>query len=563
MEKKIFKSLVKRITWWPLFILVSIMTVMIISCVISFQKMQKELIAGNLNSIRVTMAQLSNVMARIDNEFLNYISQEDSYKYMSLMDKATPYSEYLQYESQTRFWLEKQRSSMDAYIDGFFAYYENLDSMVFRSDKNRAVHSYIQEKLLEDDQRYNQWQIVEISDSTYLLCMNKYNEFYYGCWVKLSRICTQLGFESSNYLGIVYLADQSNSHIFCQDYIEIVNTLPMNKNSITLDGIKYRNYNISIDNYEHIKAGILIPQSEIINNIPVLNKFILGVAIGSLALIPIIIRWMRRKIADPITELSSAMERFGKGDMDFRIPETKDRCIDELDLLKYSMNQMMDAMNDLQIRLYKTKMKEQETQLKYISQQIRPHFILNALNSIYTCRKDEMDNVKKMILYLTNYFRYIVNLNVDYVELEKELNHIRNYLKIQKERYGERFSFIVEWEQDVSQCSVPPLIVQTFVENCVKYGFYEGKIFIFVLASIDQGELKIVIADNGHGFEAHVLEKLQLFSAKREFQEELGIGIQNAVERLDILYGGKEKIIFRNALSGGAVVEIYLPAAVL
>ena len=71
-----------------------------------------------------------------------------------------------------------------------------------------------------------------------------------------------------------------------------------------------------------------------------------------------------------------------------------------------------------------------------------------------------------------------------------------------------------------------------------------------------------MIADSGDGFSEESLKKLQNFIETREYRKDLGIGIQNAIERMDILYGEKVGISIHNALSGGAVVELFLPISV-
>lgn len=247
--------------------------------------------------------------------------------------------------------------------------------------------------------------------------------------------------------------------------------------------------------------------------------------------------------------------------MDYRInhlPPSKK--YDEIDRLIIRFNEMMDEINELGFKLYESKIREQQIELKYISQQIRPHFILNALNIIYTYDVTEFDLVKKMVLHLTEYFRYIVNLRVNFLDLELEMHHVQNYLSIQKERYMDSFEYIVEWEIETAGILIPPLVIQTFVENSIKYALHTRDIvYIFVLASIEEGQLKLMIADTGNGYGEETLQRLNNFLETREHQEGLGVGIENVIERMDILYEQCESIRFRNALSGGAVVEIYLP----
>jgi sensor histidine kinase YesM len=328
---------------------------------------------------------------------------------------------------------------------------------------------------------------------------------------------------------------------------------------VNLKGTVYNNYYVTGNNRD-IYFGILIPRFSVVKNIPYYMKLIFLIAIFSLILIPVIIYWLQKKIARPLKIVDKAMNYIRKGNMDYRISIAEKNYYDEFDSLISEFNKMMDDINNLQFILYKTKINEQRTELKYISQQIRPHFILNALNIIYTYNIDEFHLAKKMVLYLSEYFRYIINIKVDFVELSEEFRYVDNYMKIQKERYPERFEYFIKAEENVEDCMIPPLIIQTFAENCFKYAIKnKEKLYIHITAQEYEGRLKIKIEDNGNGFSEDALYKLNKFIDTREYQDQLGVGIQNVIERLDILYQKENKIIIKNADTGGAVVELYLP----
>ena len=253
------------------------------------------------------------------------------------------------------------------------------------------------------------------------------------------------------------------------------------------------------------------------------------------------------------------MERYGNGEVEYLLEERNVHTVDEFDILGQSLNEMMDKVNELEYNLYETKLKEQEINLKYISQQIQPHFILNALNVIYTYKEDEFPLVRKMVVYLVNYFRYIVNLRVDFVELRYEFRHIENYLKIQRERTQNKIDFFVEWEHSVSNVLIPPLILQTFVENSIKYAVNDNKLFIILRGYEENGKLKIRISDTGQGFDEETLRNIRSFLETRVDEGRLGVGIVNTVQRMDILYHGDVELTVGNEESGGACTEICLP----
>ena len=145
------------------------------------------------------------------------------------------------------------------------------------------------------------------------------------------------------------------------------------------------------------------------------------------------------------------------------------------------------------------------------------------------------------------------------MELRYEFRHVENYLNIQKERTQNKIDFYVEWEHSVSDVLIPPLILQTFVENSIKYAVSDNKLYIIIRGYEEEGKLKIVISDTGQGFGEKTLQSIRTFLETREDDGQLGVGIVNTVQRMDILYHGEESLTVSNAESGGACIEICLP----
>jgi len=328
-------------------------------------------------------------------------------------------------------------------MDGVFAYYSNMDLLMFRGNtaNKSEAHEYIRTQLQKDDTLYNHWQIVDIGEKKYMIIFSKYLDFYWGSWIPLDNLMSDYGLDEENMLGYLYIVDsKGNNNLedpLLNDYIKI-GSEPTK--SVAYVDNKYRNYLVTTDK-GHINFGILIPKLSILNNIPLFNKIIFLIAILSFFLIPGIIYWLQTRIARPLKEFDVAMNIIREEDIEYRIKIPEKKQYDEFDLLGMKFNEMLDDISELGYNLYRTKINEQRIELKYISQQIRPHFILNALNIIYTYEEKEFPLVKKMVMYLSEYFQYIVNLRVDFIEVEKEFRHIDNYLKIQRERYPMRFAY--------------------------------------------------------------------------------------------------------------------------
>ncbi len=562
MGRKRFRSIIHEVIILPLIVMVTITVMTITSSIISYQNMEQKLIEGNLNSLQIALSQLDNLVSQIDSDFIQYVTTSDSYFYMHDYDEDTPKSKYFRYEAQTTNWLSSLAGGYGD-VKGVFAYYENMELLLFRGNNaggDIAVHEYVRKQLQSGDMRYNHVSVVKISGEYHLLYTKKYGSFCGGCWIPVKGLYKKLGLDNGNLLGTVYIMDSVNANTLGNPEINAyMEHQGIQKKKVEVSGKGYANYYLTARS-EDFYFGLLMPNASRLSSFPMFNRIIFVIVILSVLMVPVLLYWLQRKIARPLKLLDEAMKMIGNGERSYRIPLESILEDNEYTRLMERFNQMMDELNELEISLFRTKIREQRTKLKYISQQIRPHFILNALNLIYTYDVREFDLAKKMVLYLTKYFRYIVNLQVDFVLLENDFQHVETYLQIQKERYLDRLDYVVEWESQVGSVAIPPLIVQTFVENCIKYAIKnEEKLFIFVLARELEGRLKISITDTGNGFREDTLESIQKFIGTRVYQDNLGIGIQNAIERMDILYQERVEIKVSNAPTGGAVVEISLP----
>lgn len=559
MENKKFQSIVRRVVLLPMSVMTVFVCITIVSCVIGFINMRQQMIDSNISSLQISQNQMENLLKQIDHAFIEYWNSDDSYAYLKGYSRNTPREQYLVHESDAIHWIITLSNGYEE-VQGAFVYYENIGNYLFRGNTNPAMNAYFKARVQSGHSNSNCWELATINGQQYLLTVKHYNRFYGGVWIPVDKLAQSLNLYSEGYRGMVYLIDSNRR---CSLTDTGINRFLMKEGKavprFTIENQTIYNYTAA-GTQEDITLGILIPQTSLIEDIPLLNKGIFVLAMLSVLMVPVLVLWLRRKIAIPVRAIDDAMQLIGEGNMDYRITMPDKKAYDEFDRLFARFNQMMDELNELEFNLYKTKLKEQQTELKYISQQIRPHFILNALNIIYTYEDNEFPLVRKMVLYLTEYFRYIVNLRVDFVEVGQELRHVENYLNIQKERYLDRFDFFVEWEVAAQKLLLPPLIIQTFVENCIKYGMAgDRKTFIYALASRKEHSLHLMIADTGNGFSEETLVRLGQFIDTREHQEGLGVGIENAIERMDILYEQRVEVRVRNALSGGAVVELLLP----
>jgi sensor histidine kinase YesM len=173
--------------------------------------------------------------------------------------------------------------------------------------------------------------------------------------------------------------------------------------------------------------------------------------------------------------------------------------------------------------------KNLQSELSFLKSQINPHFLFNTLNSLYALTLKKSDKAPEIVLRLSDMMRYMLyESNEKLVELEKEIASIKNYLELEKIRYGEKaaINFIYE-EEDSSNYFIPPLIFIPFLENAFKHGLSN---------SIQMGyvNVKLSIKNKMLDFE---IENSKSDEIKDERYYKGGIGLNNVKRRLELIFG--------------------------
>lgn len=120
---------------------------------------------------------------------------------------------------------------------------------------------------------------------------------------------------------------------------------------------------------------------------------------------------------------------------------------------------------------------------------------------------------------------------------------------------------MVEYDEEIEECLVPPLLIQNFAENSVKHSIKIGNhIDIFVIAQkLDEKHIRIRMLDTGEGINEEVIRKIECFRETGQYQKGLGVGIQNAIERLKVLYGVETSFEIARDEPHGTRITIVLP----
>lgn len=218
-------------------------------------------------------------------------------------------------------------------------------------------------------------------------------------------------------------------------------------------------------------------------------------------------------------------------------------------LAKLFSTQLELAEMDYQIKL------REKAELKALQSQINPHFLFNAINTIVSFCRIDIDKAKQLLINLGDYFRNTLSNNEDYVSIETELSHVNAYLAIEKARFDEKLKIEVDVDKKVD-CLLPQLILQPIVENAIKHGLIPKKNggTIIIKAEKINSETHITVEDTGVGIDEEITE--QLYNNKLQ---EGKIGLSNVHNRLKSIYGQEYGLKISNREEGGTVVQIIIP----
>lgn len=159
------------------------------------------------------------------------------------------------------------------------------------------------------------------------------------------------------------------------------------------------------------------------------------------------------------------------------------------------------------IKLKKTVEEHEEAKYKLLQDRMSPHFLFNALNTIYILTENDPEKAGHGIMVLAQAYRFLTDKSSETeVAFNDEWDFITSYMEIQKLQYEDTLMINMKKEGDFSEVIIPPLTIQPLVENCFKHGLssIEKEGYVSVEANKENNHVKITIEDNGPGFEGEV-----------------------------------------------------------
>jgi len=263
-----------------------------------------------------------------------------------------------------------------------------------------------------------------------------------------------------------------------------------------------------------------------------------------------------RYLLKPLQGLLLVMKRVESNDLSARFHSKHE---DELAQVGRRFNRMLEQIVRLIGEVKDAEANKRAAEIKALSAQMDPHFLYNTLNTIYW-RLDlqQVEPSQKMVVSLSRLFQLGLNKGHEITTLDKEIQHVEEYLKLQMFCYEQLFDYDIQvTEPWLLGLPVPRIMLQPLVENSILHGFESmesgGHIAISVQSDKQAGFWTMEVKDNGQGMGVKTVQTLHRQEAGQ------GYAIGNLISRLQLYYGDEAKLSIQSVPQKGTIMTITIP----
>lgn len=308
-----------------------------------------------------------------------------------------------------------------------------------------------------------------------------------------------------------------------------------------------------------IRAVLATPLScLVLDALPaVLAALVLSVLV--FALLTRLTRQITNSIREPISRLAEYCER----EQDERFESVQDDADarDEMHTLFQSVNSMTERIHRLIETVYKKEVTQAHTETKLVRSQMNPHFVYNTLESIRAeAASHHEQGIADMTVLLGKTLRYGISGPGDTVTVEEELNHLQDYVALQRLHFRDQLNVYINIDPALYNCCMPRLILQPLVENALHHGMPADGTpgLVQVFGYRDGSDMCFTVNDRGPGIPEETLKKLTDYMEGR-VEEGSSIGLKNTHRRLQLAYGEAYGLSLKSVEGKGTTVTVRLP----
>ena len=398
-----------------------------------------------------------------------------------------------------------------------------------------------------------QWFLLEINQKLYLTTVFHLNSDYLGCFISPERLLSSLWNVEDNPDSTIILIDKLTKNAYSASLES------KNKGFVRCEEKDYKDSYICKYTFECANVDMEMAVYQSLQRKASYFQFAMFITAGLIIALCIgTLAYSRYAISTPLQRFSINLKNY------IKTGEFKQQdYYEEFEGVGDILNNLEQEIKQLKVSVYEEKLEKQKAQIEYLQMQIRPHFYINCLNSIFSMSQLGHDKeIQELVRYVSSYMRSIFRKGMNPVALKEELDNIENYIRIHKILYRYCCTYQIDVNPEILSAEIPPLLVMIFVENCIKYTSGMKKdVSIRIQADYEDEEKRRIyvnISDSGPGFSEEMLE-MMLHDEIKKKDDRFQIGISNAKNRLQMLYGSDAELIMKNGEMGGAEVKILIP----
>lgn len=357
--------------------------------------------------------------------------------------------------------------------------------------------------------------------------------------------------------GDLYLLNKKDEILYCSELSKCGQVA--DKNVIFDEGTYIITRNLGRSG---LHAHYVLAENVLLSQIIAMKNQVMSVVIFAIIVTMLLGYILYHVFQKKVTILLDSMQELQQGNFKTRLPVDSQ---DEIGRISESFNEMCEKLNAYVGRVYKAEIQRKNAEIDALQTQINPHFLYNTLESIKSnAIMNHDEDTAAMIALLGNLFRWISRTGEKTISLEKELEYIKTYLRLQSYRYNRKLEVSIEVEEDFLDEKIPKLILQPLVENSIKHALDEVSRdkLLGIQVRKKGGILEITVYDNGVGITTkrllEIKEELQSLDHQDGFES---IGLKNVDQRLKLMYGQEYGLQINSISEYGTAVKVRIPIA--
>lgn len=420
--------------------------------------------------------------------------------------------------------------------DCYFFYRRDLDDLFISPHNSKKFDKFLEEYDFWDNKKQIEnanWNVVEIEGTYYLVRMLMSNSTNYGAFIALDPILEDIQ---------IYLNYPVSKILFSSEYLTSEKEFYVTQKCNNID----------------LYITLAFDKNFTLHSIAAWRWLILCITALYIILIPVIYHFIRKSMIQPLQQLNKAHLQIENGNQEYRITA---QCN------SYEFMRVYDSFNNMVAKLQKLRLENIDKELARkkmlidnLQLQIRPHFLLNTFNLLYTMiQTQNTPAAKKMILYLSQYFRYLFQHTEKLVLFPKEFDLVQKYLEVSLYQAPDAFTFTYDFDPEINLVRVPPLMLLNFFENIISHALVHGReVHIMFHGSYADGLVTLQIADDGCGMMPEDVDQINL-SNYDNYQRGSHVGLRNSIARLKYFYDNQATLHVESVKDEGTIFTITFP----